>query len=216
MWHFGAALHQVRREYDDARAWAQEEKIWGAQLPSALWHIGGIIQHGWAIAMLGQCEQGIEEMRRGIDQWRAPGAMLLALPRWLALLAEAYGRMDQPGVGVPQLEQALMVIEQTGERNYEAEVHRQKGKLLMQQSSADTAEAALGFHTAIAVARRQQAKSFELRAAVSLSQLWQQQGKYAEAHELLAPIYGWFTEGFDTADLQEAKALLEDLARQRL
>jgi tetratricopeptide (TPR) repeat protein len=213
--HFGAALHQVRCEYDDAKAWAQEEKVCGAQLPSALWHIGGMIQHGWAIAMLGQCEEGIEELRRGMDQWCAPRAMSLVLPRWLTLLAEAYGRIDQPGVGVPQLEQALMIIEQTGERNYEAEVHRQKGKLLLRQSSAETAEAERCFHTALAVARRQQAKSFELRAAVSLGQLWQQQGKYIEARKLLAPIYGWFTEGFDTADLREARALLENLAGQR-
>ena len=91
-------------------------------------------------------------------------------------------------------------------------MYRQKGKLLLQQSSAETAEAECCFHTALAVARRQKAKSFELRAAVSLSQLWQQQGKYIEARELLAPIYGWFTEGFDTADLQEAKVLLEELA----
>jgi predicted ATPase len=97
------------------------------------------------------------------------------------------------------------------ERMYEAEVYRLRGELLLQQSAAQQGEAEEHFHQALTVARRQQAKSWELRAAMSLSRLWQQQGKRTEAYELLAPIYGWFTEGFDTADLQEARALLEAL-----
>jgi predicted ATPase len=102
-------------------------------------------------------------------------------------------------------------MQTTEERLYEAEVYRLRGELL-QQSGAQQGEAEEHFHQALTVARRQQAKSWELRAAMSLSRLWQQQGKRTEAQELLAPIYGWFTEGFDTADLQEAKALLEALA----
>jgi predicted ATPase len=153
-------------------------------------------------------------MRRGIDHWRATGAAL-ALPRWHALLAEAYGRVGDPDAGVTVLEQALIEMEHTGERNYAAEVYRLNGVLLSQQFPPDHAAAEGSFLMALSVARRQQAKSFELRAAVSLSQLWQQQGKYIEARELLAPIYGWFTEGFDTADLREARALLEDLAQQQ-
>jgi predicted ATPase len=98
-----------------------------------------------------------------------------------------------------------------GERRWEAELHRLKGELLQRQDIPDMAQAEACFQQALDVARRQQAKSWELRAAMSLSRLWQQQGKRAEACELLAPIYGWFTEGFDTADLQEAKALLDEL-----
>ena len=103
-------------------------------------------------------------------------------------------------------------MQQHEEHYYEAEVYRLKGKLLLQQSAANQEEAEACYQQALAVACRQQAKSLELRAAMSLARLWQQQGKRAEARELLAPVYGWFTEGFDTADLQEAKALLDALA----
>ena len=99
-----------------------------------------------------------------------------------------------------------------GLRRWEAELHRLKGKLLLQQRIPDEAQAETCFHQAIDIARQQQAKSLELRAAMSLARLWQQQGKQAEAYELLVPIYGWFTEGFDTTDLREAKALLDELS----
>ena len=110
------------------------------------------------------------------------------------------------------LTESLVHIEHTGERIYEAEIHRLKGVLLLQQSSDNQAEAESCFHQAISIARSQQVKSFELRAATSLARLWQQQGKRQDAYDLLAPIYGWFTEGFDTADLKDAKALLDELA----
>ena len=109
------------------------------------------------------------------------------------------------------LEEALEAAQTREEHLYESEVYRLKGELLLQQSTAQQGEAEERFQQALAVARCQQAKSLELRAAMSLARLWQRQGKRAEARELLAPIYGWFTEGFDTADLQEAKALLEEL-----
>ena len=119
--------------------------------------------------------------------------------------------MGQPEAGLAALSEALALVEKTGERYYEAELHRLKGELLLQHAAPEVSHAEACFQQALDVARRQQAKSWELRAATSLSRLWQQQGKRAEAHALLAPIYGWFTEGFDTADLQEAKALLEAL-----
>src|SRR5262249_50460261 len=107
---------------------------------------------------------------------------------------------------------ALAVVDKTGERYWEVEIHRLKGELLLALSAEQHAEAETCFHQALAVARHQEAKSLELRAATSLSRLWQRQGKRAEAQQLLAPIYGWFTEGFDTPDLREARALLEALA----
>ena len=110
------------------------------------------------------------------------------------------------------LAEALSVVNNKGERYYEAEIHRLTGELLLACFADQQAASEASFHQALVVARAQQAKSWELRAAVSLGRLWQQQGKRAEAYELLAPVYGWFTEGFDTADLQEAKALLEELA----
>jgi predicted ATPase len=130
----------------------------------------------------------------------------------LALLAEAHGTMGQPEAGLTVLTEALALVDTTGERWYAPELHRLKGELLLQQSSDNQAEAETCFQQAISTARSQQAKSLELRAATSLARLWQQQGKRQEAHDLLAPVYNWFTEGFDTADLQDAKALLDELA----
>src|SRR5262249_19108297 len=132
---------------------------------------------------------------------------------WLALLAEAYRRGGQAEAGLRMLAEALAAAHSTGERYYEAELYRLQGELLLLRSAAEHTEAETCCHQALDVARRQQAKGFELRAAMSLSRLWQGQGKRAEARELLAPIYGWFTEGFDTADLQEAKALLAELGQ---
>jgi predicted ATPase len=125
-----------------------------------------------------------------------------------------YGKEGQAEEGLRVLAEALALVEKTGERFWEAELCRLKGELLLKaeggvRSAELTAEEC--FHQALDIARSQQAKSLELRAAMNLSHLWQQQGKRAEARELLAPIYSWFTEGFDTPDLQEAKALLEDL-----
>jgi predicted ATPase len=117
----------------------------------------------------------------------------------------------QTAAGLEALDEALATLPKSGARWWEAELYRLRGALL-QHSVAQAGEAEACFQRALAVARRQQAKSLELRAAMSLARLWQQQGKRAEAHALLAPIYGWFTEGFDTADLQDAKALLEALA----
>ena len=111
------------------------------------------------------------------------------------------------------LDEALGLVEKNGQRLHEAELYRLKGELLLKQSVSDEQQAETCFRQALEVARRQQAKSWELRAAMSLSRLWQQQGKCTEARELLAPVYDWFTEGFDTADLREAKALLEELSR---
>jgi predicted ATPase len=128
-------------------------------------------------------------------------------PAYLAWLAEAYDGMGQATEGLTVLTEALTIAHNTGERFWEAELHRLKGALLLTLSAEQYAEAETCFHQALDIARRQQAKSLELRAAVSLSRLWQQQGKQQEAHDLLAPLYGWFTEGFDTVDLQEAKAL---------
>ncbi|HSX77531.1 MAG TPA: hypothetical protein VLQ80_03005, partial [Candidatus Saccharimonadia bacterium] len=130
-------------------------------------------------------------------------------PRYLAHLAEAYGEVGQTEEGLTVLAEALAVVDKTGERYWEVEIHRLKGELLLALSAEKHAEAETCFHQALAIARHQQAKSLELRAATSLSRLWQRQGKRAEAYELLAPIYGWFTEGFDTPDLREAKALLD-------
>jgi predicted ATPase len=138
-------------------------------------------------------------------------------PHFLALLAEAYGKARQAEEGLTVLAEALAAVNKTGERYYEAELHRLKGELTLQAKdqslrSQVEEEAEACFHKAIEIARQQQAKSLELRAVMSLSRLWQQQGKKQEAHQMLADIYGWFTEGFDTKDLEDAKTLLQELA----
>ena len=125
-------------------------------------------------------------------------------PYYLALLAVVYGDIGQPTAGQAMLAEAWALVDKNGERWYATELHRFQGALLLQQGTRAVHQAEQCF---------QQARTFALRAATSLSRLWQQQDKWAEAHELLAPIDGWFTEGFDTADLQEAKTLLEELSQ---
>jgi predicted ATPase len=154
--------------------------------------------------------EGIAQIRQGFAGWRATGAGV-AWPWFLALLAEACGKVGQLDEGLRALDEALAAVQHNEEHHYEAEVYRLKGELLLQKTPAHQEEAEEHLQQALAVARRRQAKSWELRAALSLSRLWQRQGKRQEAYELLAPIYDWFTEGFDTPDLQEAKALLEEL-----
>jgi predicted ATPase len=151
-------------------------------------------------------------MLQGLAAFQATG-MRLQYPHFLALLAEAYGKAGQAEEGLSVLAEALALVEETGERYYGAELYRLKGELLLMQGDEAESEAEASFHKAIEVARRQQAKSWELRATMSLCRLWQRQGKREEARQRLAEVYGWFTEGFDTPDLQEAKALLEELSR---
>ena len=178
---------------------------------SAQWFARGTILRGWALAWRGQGAEGLAQMCQGLSAFRATGAEINRT-YFLALLAEGYRGTGKVKEGLSVLAEALAAAHNSGERYCEAELLRLKGELLLLQSADQHAEAEAYFHQALAIARRQQAKSWELRAAMSLGRLWQQQGKRTEAYDLLAPIYGWFTEGFDTADLQEAKALLEELA----
>ena len=128
------------------------------------------------------------------------------------MLAEAYGKVGPAEEGLRVLAEALAAVDKSGGRFWEAELSRLKGELLLMRPVCDEPEAEACFRQAFDIAHRQQATSLELRAAMSLSRLWQQQGKREEARQLLAPTFAWFTEGFDTADLQEAKTLLEELS----
>jgi predicted ATPase len=171
----------------------------------------GVVLRGWALVMQGQAEDGMAQLRQGMAAWRATGAEI-AWTFLLIKLAEAYGKAGQAGEGLAALAEALALVNKTGERYFEAELHRLKGELLLQQDAGSGDEAETCFRQALDVARCQQAKSLELRATMSLARLWQHQGKRDAACELLAEVYGWFTEGFDTADLREAKTLLQELA----
>jgi predicted ATPase len=168
-----------------------------------------MVWRGLSLAALGNPQQGVEVIKQGIAAMRASGVSSF-IPYSITQLADAYGMAGQPAAGLEWLGEAISIIEATGERWYEAEIRRLRGDLLRAAGDDTTAEAS--FRDAIAVASKQQAKLFELRASTSLSRLRCDRGKRTEARELLAPVYGWFTEGFDTLDLKEAKALLEQLA----
>ena len=209
--HLGAAILAQHR-YDLAATQASAEAVLALALAQGLEHrvAQGCLLRGWALAMQGDAATGMAQMEQGWEAVQRTGLQLYR-PYVLALLAEAYGQAGQPEAGLTCLAEAVTRVEATEERWWEAEVYRLQGVLLLQRSPSDVDQAEACFQQALAVARRQEAKALELRAAISLSRLWQQQGQRAEAHACLAPIYGWFTEGFDTADLQEAQALLEAL-----
>jgi predicted ATPase len=171
----------------------------------------GKIMEGWAWAEQGQGEEGITQIRQGLTATRVAGAAIVR-PYFLALLSEAHRKAGQTEEGLKVVAEALSEDDETGQRYYEAELYRLKGELLLAQAVNNCTGAEACFQQAISTARSQHAKSLELRAATSLARLWQQHGNRQEAYDLLAPVYGWFTEGFDTADLQDAKALLDALA----
>jgi predicted ATPase len=177
-----------------------------------LWAALGTSMRGWALALQGQGEAGLAQLRQGLAAWRATGAALF-VPYWCTVRADVADCLGHPADGLQALAEAHTLVEQHEDRWWAAEVCRLRGIVLLRQLGTSPAEAEARFQQALDVARRQEAKALELRAAMSLSRLWQQQGKRDQARALLAPIYGWFTEGFDTADLQEAKALLEELSR---
>jgi predicted ATPase len=160
--------------------------------------------------MQGQGEAGLAQLRQGLAALLATG-LTLSQSFCLVLLAEAAGHAGQIEEGLRLLAEAMTALEASERGDLLAEEYRLQGELLLRQPVPDAAQAEACFQQALAIARCQQAKSWELRAAMSLARLWQHQGKRDESRELLGPIYSWFTEGFDTADLQEAKALLEAL-----
>jgi class 3 adenylate cyclase/predicted ATPase len=226
---WAAWLHQLCRERQAVQGQAEAAISLSIEQGFPFYLAWGTIIQGWALAEQGQGAQGIARMRQGLAGMQATGAVLWR-PYHLALLAETCGKTGQTQEGLTVLAEALDIVQRTGTRLVEAELYRLKGELSLQSGVRSPrpevpspqpltpntqAEAEACFHKAIEIARQQQAKSLELRAVMSLSRLWQQQGKKAEARQMLAEIYGWFTEGFDTADLQEAKALLEELERRK-
>jgi predicted ATPase len=206
--YYTTLLHQLRREWQVVHERAETVITVATEQQVALMLALGPIMRGWALAMQEQGAEGLTQLRQGLDAYRATGAEF-QWPHFLSMLAEVYSSMGQSEAGLTVLSKALTLVEKTGERYYAAELHRLKGELLLQHAAPEVSDAEACFQQALDIARRQQAKSLELRAAMSLGRLWQQQGKQQEARALLAGVYHWFSEGFDTADLQEAKALLQ-------
>jgi predicted ATPase len=210
--HFAATLHAWRGELQLTLERADAEIALSSEHGFVRWLTGGMVRRGWALAMCGAPDEGLAQLNQGVAAWPA-SAGELGLTSILAQQAEVYGRGAQAAKGLRVVADALVLVEKNSERYYEAELHRLRGELLVQgspPSPADEADACFG--RALDIARRQQAKSLELRAALSLSRRWQAQGRKEQARELLGTVYGWFSEGFDTRDLQEAKALLQALA----
>jgi predicted ATPase len=204
-------LHYFRAETPVMYEQATALQALGHEQGFPLYAARGLIMEGWVLVEQGHTAAGIAQMHEGLRAYRATGARM-EQTHGLALLAEAYRRDGQTAAGLAVLADALEAVRTTGEHCYEAELYRLKGELLLATSATQQTEGAACVRQALDIARHQQARFLELRATLSQARLWQRQGKPAEAHALLAPIYGWFTGGFDTADLQEAKALLETLS----
>jgi predicted ATPase len=208
--HGAMVLHQFRREVQSIQEQAEAVIRLATEQEFAYFGAAGRLLQGWAQSVPEANETSIWHLHQGLADYRATDIEIFH-PYFLGLLAEVHGQARQTVEGLVLLIEALALVDKTGQRFYEAELHRLKGELLLQQSPDNSTEAESCFQQAISIAQNQSAKSWELRAATSLAHLWQSQGKRAEAHALLAPVYSWFTEGFDTADLQEAKALLDEL-----
>jgi adenylate cyclase len=234
--NLAAVVHHFRQEGPLAQAQAEAGIALSGEHGFALELGRGTVLRGWALVVQGQVDRGLAQMHQGLAAYQATGAEAWR-PYYLALLAEAYGKVGQLIEGLRLLTEACALADRRGETWWAAELHRLKGELLRQQaveacmkpappqaSIADgvaggvtgglppVAEAERCFARALDVARRRQARSLELRAAMSLSRLWQQQGNREAARRLLGEVYGWFREGFDTADLREARTLLDELS----
>jgi predicted ATPase len=234
---FAAMLRQFRREVETAQEQTETAITLSTEQGFSFWLGVGTILRGWALAEQEQAETGIAQIHQGLGDCRATGAEW-ARAYFLSLLAEVYGKAGQTEEELTMLAEALATVDRTGERFYEAELYRLKGTLTLQSQASPRqvkgrsrasqnktvvtdsrpltpelqGEAETYFLKAIDIACKQQAKSLELRATTSLARLWQQQGKTKQAHQMLSEIYNWFTEGFDTKDLQKAKALLGELS----
>jgi tetratricopeptide (TPR) repeat protein len=204
-------LHRWRGERQIVEEWLEASMTLSSEYGFGQQAAIGKIERGFVLTEDGNSEEGLTLMHQGLAAYRATG-VVARQPWYLAELAEAHGKVGQAEEGLTALTEALALVNDTNERWWEAELYRLKGELLIQQSSDNAAEAESCFQKAIPIAQNQSAKSWELRAATSLACLWQSQGKRQNAYDLLASVYGWFTEGFDTADLIDAKALLDELA----
>ena len=209
---FAAQIYQRRRQVAQVQEWAEAAIAVATNHGFPFFQAWGMVLRGWSLTEQGQGEEGLAQLHQGLATWQATGTMLTR-PHALALLAEAHARRGQTADGQRALEDALAVVRTTGECWWEAELYRLSGEFLLAQDRTGdrTAAAEASFRRALDTARRQGAQALTLRAVISLCRLWQRQGKAVEARHLLEVTYDRFTEGFDTADLQTARALLEEL-----
>ena len=209
--HFTAVPLILCGDYSRATALAQELCALADEKDLPFWRVNGSLYQGSLFALTGDASNAVEMITSGINAVR-PTGVTAWMPRWLSYLAIAHANLGQIDDALRCIGEAISTIETTKERWFEAETNRTAGEIAMRSPEPDAAKAEAYFERALAVARRQQAKSLELRATMSLARLWRDQGKPQQARELVAPVFGGFTEGFDTLDLKEAKALLQELA----
>ncbi len=208
---FVARFHILCGDYSAATALMQELSSLADEKGATLWKAQGTLGEGWILALTGKTVEAIRQITGGFTPYQSMGSTL-NLPAHLSYLAMAHADIRQPNDAWRCIGEAISTTEATKERWFEAETNRIAGEIALMPPNPDAAKSEAYFERSLDVARQQQAKSWELRAAMSLARLWRSQGKAQQAHELLAPVYGWFTEGFDTRDLKDAKALLEELA----
>jgi class 3 adenylate cyclase/predicted ATPase len=208
--YFAIRLHLLRGETREADELAQAAFALSTKHGFTLWTALIVFMQGWSLCQQGRVTDGIARMRTGHEDALATGHRA-GRTMYCSLFAEAYGRIGQFNEGWKMLSEALDSAEQSGQRYYEAETYRLKGELHLLEPMPDVEQAEASFQRALDIARQQQAKTWELRSATSLARLWADQGERRKGRDLLAPVYGWFTEGFDTADLKDARALLDQL-----
>jgi predicted ATPase len=196
--------------YEAASAQADEVIVLADEKSSLFWKAAAMIHRGDAFALKGRAAEAVETITSGLAAWRTTGSTLW-VPLHTSMLASTYARLGKFDEAWRCIDEAISIIAATKERWFEAEANRIAGEIALKSPKPDAAMAETYFERALAVARNQEAKFLELRAAMSMARLWRDQGKPQQALELLAPLYGWFNEGFDTRDLKDAKALLEEL-----
>ncbi|MGC2632015.1 MAG: hypothetical protein WA265_19005 [Rhodomicrobium sp.] len=202
-----------RRNYATANAQSDEVVVLADEKRAAFWKAGATAGQGCVFALTGKASDAVRMITSGITAMRSTGTTLRT-PIYFSYLARAHAELDQFHDAWRCVGEALTVVETTNERWCEADILRMAGEIALLSPEHDAAKAQAYFERALAVARAQQAKSWELRAVMSMARLWRVQGKRLQAHDLLGPVYGWFTEGFDTLDLKQAKTLLDELHRR--
>jgi class 3 adenylate cyclase/predicted ATPase len=207
---FGAVTHFLCGSYATTETLANELYTLADEQGAVLWKSSGQQYRGWVLAVTGRASEATQLLAQSLAAFRSTGSTGMT-PFGLSWLGKSYAELDQPDDALRLVNEAKDVIERTGERWAEVDVHRIAGEIALRSPQPDAAKAEAHFERALTVARRQQAKSWELRAATSMARLWRDQGKPQRARELLAPVYGWFTEGFETIDLKEAKTMLDEL-----
>jgi predicted ATPase len=209
--HHTGLPHSFCGNYTEAMGQVHEHIVLTEEKGAQMWKAVVTAMQGFLFVATGRISEGIETLTAGVAALRSTGTTLY-FPLFLSCLAAAHAELNQLEEAWSRIVEATSTMEATGERWWEPEVNRVSGEIALKSPEPDAAKAEAYFDHALAVARQQQAKSWELRASMSLARLWRDQGKVQQARELLAPVYGWFTEGFDTLDLKEAKGLLEELA----